>query len=219
MVPGTSFVVALLIVTVVLGNVSAFNNGKPHCRHPDDFLRDWSVKNQPNKFWRCTGFGTAELNDCDEGREFSERYLMCTIPGAIIGDIDRPLNLIECGDDEEVDLSGPEPFCAHVPCEKGVIVYNPEGHPQCHREDTIQWCQGAPLEKRIAGELSCSKPECTTEEYESNRLFASEDPTQFYRCAHVNSPVTFNCHPALCYDEMSQSCVWPANWRNVCSEK
>lgn len=216
MIPWTCCVILVFLIV----GASAFNSGRPHCRQPDDFQRDWGVKNNPKMFWRCTGFATSELRDCDEGRTFNDVYLMCTIPGAIIGDIDRPPTLIECDDDEEIDLSGSDPFCVHVPCEGGLVVYNPEGHPQCHREtpiSQIQWCQGAPREMQIPGDESCEIPDCDTEEYHSNRLFPSADPNEFYRCAHVNTPVAFKCHPALCFDDKSQACVWPAAWSNVCA--
>lgn len=215
MIPVTSSVVLVLLLAL---GVSASNSGRPLCRQPDDFVRDWSAKNDPERFWRCTGFGTAELFKCAEGLTFSERYAMCTIPGAPIGDIDPPTSLIECEAGEEIDLSGLEPFCTKVDCQRGVITYDPLGNPRCYLDAShIKLCPGASEDKRILGSETCSQPICDNAEYQSNKLFASADPTEFYRCANVNTPVIFKCHPGLCYDAQSQGCAWPATWKNVCA--
>lgn len=212
--PVTCSVVFLLFISL---GVSAFNNGRPMCRKPDDFLRDWAVKNDDQKYWRCTGFGTSELRDCNAGRTFSELYAICTIPGAPIGDIDRPRSLIQCAAGEEIDLSG-TPSCTKVSCDNGVIVYDSEGHPRCYRDlSLLKLCPGVSEARRVPGTESCTRPKCDSAEYNANRMFPSADPTEFYRCANVNHPVTFKCHPGLCYDAKVQGCVWPADWNNVCA--
>lgn len=212
-----SVVALFLLAVVVINNVDASNNNSPLCRKPEDFIRDWAVKNDPKRYWKCTHFGVAELRECLPGREFSDRYSMCTVPGAILGDIDVPAVLIPCEPGQSIDLSG-DPSCVSVPCENGLIVYNPEGHPVCYKDPSqIQLCPGAPEDRRTFGTEQCGQPECTLEQYLSGQFYPSTNPNEFYRCAHEKTPVMFKCYPGLCFDAQSNACVWPVNWRNACA--
>lgn len=214
MIPANSSVALLLLLAL---GASASNSGRPLCRQPQDFIRDFAVKNDPNRFWKCAAFGVAAVQDCPEGRTFSELHGMCTIPEAPIVDIDLPTKLIECGEGEEIDLSG-VPFCTPLSCDNGLIYYDPEGHPGCHRDAShVQLCPGVAEEKRVLGTESCARPQCDSAQYQSNKFFPSANPTEFYRCAHINTPVIFKCQPGLCYDAKSQGCAWPATWNNVCA--
>lgn len=215
MIRGHYFVAVTLILVVL--SAEAFNNGRPHCRNPDEFARGWGVKNIPNQYWMCTGFGTSELRDCEEDRTFSEVYHMCTIPGAVLGEIDRP-SLLTCKSDEEIDLSG-TPYCTKVLCDDGLVVYDREGHPYCYRDPAshIQLCPGAPTKAAAVGSQTCVSPQCNMAEYQSNRLFPSANPMEFYRCANINRPIAFKCSPGLCFDAKHQVCVFPLDWTNVCS--
>lgn len=212
-------VVGVTLLCCAIVTVGAFNNGRPYCRKPEDFTRGWAVKNDPSKYWTCTGFATSELLNCAPGLSFSDIYLMCTVPGAILGEIERP-GLVECGADEEIDLSvSGEPFCAACPCSDGLVVYDPEGHPVCHRDSLshIVLCPGAPESKRVAGTQTCTKPACSAAEFSSQTFYPSANPNEFYRCGNVNKVVTFQCSGGLCFDATTNNCVWPHQWTNPCA--
>lgn len=216
--PVTSCLLVVLCLAFSISPGTAFNSGRPLCRHPDDFTRDWAVKNSPKNYWKCTAFGTAELLDCPEGQTFNWLHSRCTITGAVIGDIDtKPL--MECGPEEAIDLSGDAFFCTKVPCEGGTIIYDLEGHPKCFEEQksNVLVCPGATKEQAAVGTESCVKPRCDLAGFQVSSFYPSPDPTQFYRCANINTPVTMSCPAGLCYDHQSHGCVWPAQWRNSCA--
>lgn len=215
MIRGYGYYFVAVSLSIVL-SVEAFNNGRPQCRNPEDFVRGWGVKNIPKQYWMCTAFGQSELRDCESDLTFSEVYNMCTVPGAVLGEIDRP-PLLACKSDEEIDLSG-TPYCTKVLCNDGLVVYDPEGHPFCYRDTVnhIQLCPGAPTSAAAVGTQTCVRPQCDLAEYQSNRMFPSANPTEFYRCGNIDRPITFKCSPGLCYDAKHQVCVWPMNWINVC---
>lgn len=214
----SSWPISVVLLLAVCSAISGFNLGKPHCRMPHEFGRGWSVKNDESHYWECITFASAALYDCEPGTTFNEQYLMCTVPGAVLGEIDIPSPL-DCGPGRAVDLSGAAPECIDFDCADGTVIYNPEGKPVCRREEPepITLCPGASAAQGIRGTKTCAMPACTQLEFNANRLWASRNPHEFYRCSNLGALATTTCPPGTCFSDQMQTCVFAAEWVNSCA--
>lgn len=216
-----SILAVACILAVSVANVHAFNQGRPHCRQLSDFMRGWSVKNNPSRYWECVKFAVSVQKECEPGTEFSEQYLMCIIPGMIVGEID-PDARVQCQEGQVVDLSSPELRCVNLDCADGSVVYHPEGVPQCYRDGVavdphIEICPGSPESTRTPGTETCAQPQCDQAAFNSGKFWPSRNPHEYFRCASVGVPKTFRCSEGLCFHAAYEACVWPSDWQNACS--